>query len=346
MYISNPEPSSTTKRPRRPWALAWTLVWLIGVEAAARLLWTPAQVGPELYARVEPSFDYGFDFTRPQCEPDDEAKITCWPTQYRPIFKQSFDRIKRPNTIRAFTFGGSHAAGAGGYTGALVRLLRRTCGARRWEGINLAVKGQGSTRALVALKDALRHEPDLVILDFGGTNEYEDERDLNRRAQLHTSIWKFVLTSRAVVIGRKLLALHFELMRVPRMTGEGEQVASRNPENLARWERSLADNFREMIALTHGRGIPVVIVGRASRNAHAPRSRDLASHRLFLSLASDGVLLFDAHAAFQAVDRASRKALFRGNGDHYSRKGHELIAQGLAALLLRELPAARVCDPR
>ncbi|MBK9752747.1 MAG: hypothetical protein IPO88_04425 [Nannocystis sp.] len=100
-----------------------------------------------------------------------------------------------------------------------------------------------------------------------------------------------------------------------------------------------------MIALTHGRD-PRRHRRSSIQERHAPRSRDLASHRLFLSLASDGVLLFDAHAAFPRSTGPRARHCFAATATTTSRKGHELIAQGLAALLLRELPAARVCDPR
>lgn len=334
-----PEPT-----PRRPFrGLAWALLWLLILEVAARLLWTPGWVGR--LAELDPGYDLGFAFTRPLCEPDGPARMTCPPGQYRPIARQSFARVKRPDMLRVFTLGGSHAAGAGAYSGRLLRALRQDCEALRWEGINLAVKGHGSARILLAAQEALRYEPDLLILDFGGTNEYEDERDLAERDRLHAGIWNYLLASHAVVLGRKLLARRFAALRPTARTGD-EQLASRDPDNLARWQRSLAANYHALLALARARGIPVVIVGRASLREHAAGSRELANHRLFLSLAGDGVLLFDAHAAFQAVDDRRRRSLFSRDRQHYSPAGQRLIAEGLEALLLRELPAARVCASR
>ena len=337
------EPTDRATRRRIP-GLAWALLWLLGVEAAARALWSPAWVGR--LAELEPGFDLGFTFTRPQCEPDGPSRITCRPTQYRPIARQSFARVKRPGTIRSFTFGGSHAAGASAYTSTLVRSLREDCGALRWEGINFAVKRHGSARILVAAQEALAHAPDLLILDFGGTNEFEDERDRDLRAQLHAGIWNYLFASHAVVLGRKLLTRRFPGLQPTLASGDDEDVASRDPTNRARWQRSIADNYGAVIALARARKIPVIVVGRASLQAHAPGSRELANHRLFLSLAGDGVLLFDAHAAFDAVDDRRRRSLFSGDRQHYSAAGQRLIAEGLAALILRDLPAARVCAAR
>jgi hypothetical protein len=349
MPADTTEPADTPRRPRLR-GLAWLFVWLIGLELAARLLWTPAWIGARLYGEVDPSFDYGFGYgigyVRPQCEPDGETRVTCFKTQYRSIFRQSFERVKRPRTLRSFTVGGSHAAGPGAYTTTAIRTLRAGCGALRWEGVNLAVRGQGSTRALVATEEALRHDPDLIILDFGGTNEYEDERDLAQRTQVHEGIWEYLLASRVIVIGRKLLSRRFAVMRTPPVPGDGERVASSVPANLSRWERTLAANYRELIAMARARKIPVVVVGRASFRGHRPGSRALANHQRFLSLAGDGVLLFDAHAAFMALPRAQRAGLFLPDRNHYSREGHRIVGEGLAELLLRELPAARVCSPR
>ncbi len=346
--MPTPEPDKT-KAPRYR-GLVWMLVWLLGLELAARQWWTPASVGPKLYAEVDPSFDYGFGYgigyVRPQCEPDGDKRITCFNNQYRSIFRQSFERSKRPATLRSFTLGGSHAAGVTAYTTTAIRSLRANCGALRWEGINLAVRGQGSTRALVALEEALRHEPDLIILDFGGTNEFEDERDLAQRTKIHEGIWQYLLASRVLVIGRKLLSRRFAVLRTPPVTGEGERVASSFPENLTRWDRRLAANYRELIATARPRKIPVVVVGRAYFRGLRPGTRALANHQRFLSLAGDGVLLFDAHAAFMAVARDQRSSLFLPDRNHYSREGHRIVGEGLAALLLRELPAARVCTPR
>lgn len=338
-----PEPHETPRRRRLP-GLAWAALWLLGLELAARLLWSPAWVGR--LAELEPGFDLGFAFSRPQCEPDGASRTTCLPTQYRPIVRQSFATIKRRGTLRSFTFGGSHAAGAGAYTSSLIRSLKQDCRALRWEGLNFAVKGHGSARVRVAVNEALQHDPDLLLLDFGGTNEYEDERDQDQRARLHAGIWNYLFASHAVVLGRKLLARRFPALRPTLASGDDEHVASRDPRNLARWQRSLADNYQAVINLARARGIPVIIVGRASLRAHAPGSRELANHRLFLSLAGDGVLLFDAHAAFAAVDEARRRSLFSRDRQHYSAAGQRLIADGLAALILRELPAARVCAAR
>lgn len=345
--MATPDPTPTpraTESRRRPWALAWMLAFLLALELAARTLWTPAHVDAKLHASIEPSYGYGFEFVRPPCEPSGPDTITCRPTEYRKIPEQSFDAVKRSNAVRMFTVGGSHAAGTSSYTRELGEQLARRCPAVHWEAINLAVVGQGSRRVRLAAEEALRHQPDVLILDFGGSNEYEDERDLGYREQLHSGIWRYLLRSHAIVLGRKLLSKSFPFTKPkPISTGEDETAASRKTENLERWRAGLESNYRALIADARSKGLEVVVVSRASMKPHATGSRQEADQALFESLAGEGVHLLDAHALFHELDARQRKRLFRRDRNHYSRAGQQRIADALALLVLEELHAATPC---
>lgn len=335
----------TGKPPReRPWGLVWMLVWLLPLELAARWFWTPDYVEPKLYAKIDASFNYGFEYVRPPCEPDG-AQLRCRPTQYRKISEQSFDLSKRADALRVFTVGGSHAWGSRAYTQVLGQQLADRCPTIHWETINFAVEGQGSRRARLAATEHARHAPDLLIVDFGGSNEYEDERDFSYREGLHAGIWSVVLRSHAVVIARKLLMRRLPLATVS-STGT-EREASQDPENQARWREAMRTNYQALIDHAHAHGISVVLVGRASMLAHEPDSREQADYAVFEQLAAQpGVLALDTHALFQAIDATERTKLFQDDLNHYSRAGHKQIAQALTELLLAELPRASECgDP-
>lgn len=338
-------PPPTPVERRRPWALAWMLGWLLVIEGAARTLWAPEWVGGERYAAYDPSFGYGFDLVRPLCQPSDDHTMTCYPTQYRKFPEQSFDATKRADAVRMFTVGGSHAAGESSYTRELDKRLERRCPAIHWELVNLAVVAQGSRRILLAAEQAEQHQPDVLILDFGGSNEYEDERDFGYREQLHEGIWRYLLRSHAIVLGRKLLSKHFTFTNVTLSTDEDETLASKKPENLERWRSSIETNYRELISKARAQHLEVVIVGRASLEPHAPGSREEADYRLFQSLADEDVHLLDAHALFQEVERSKRAKLFRGDKNHYSRAGQQRIADALADLVLGQLRVGGPCQP-
>lgn len=340
-------PHTTTGKPRRelPWGLVWMLIWLLPLELAARRFWTPEYVEPELYAKIDASYGYGFEYVRPACEPDGEL-LHCRPTQYRKLHEQTFDLSKRADALRVFTVGGSHAAWSSrAYTKVLGRLLARRCPTIHWEAVNFAVEGYGSRRARLAAIEATRYAPDLLIIDFGGSNEYEDERDASYREGLHAGIWSVVLRSHAVVLARKLLMKKLPLATVS-STGT-ERKASKDPENNARWRATMRTNYQAMIDHAHAQGIAVVLVGRASFRAHKPNSREQANHALFEQLAAQpDVHQLDTHALFHEVDATARARLFQKDRNHYSRAGHKRIADALLQLLLAELPWASECgDP-
>jgi lysophospholipase L1-like esterase len=337
-------PATPTSKPRGmpPWGLVWLLVWLLPLELAARRFWTPEFIEPELYSKIDPSYGYGYEYLRPPCEPDGE-QLRCRPTQYRTIVEQTFDLTKRADALRVFTVGGSHAWGFRAYTQQLGQLLAVRCPTIHWETINFAVAGQGSRRARLAAAEHARYAPDLWIVDFGGSNEYEDERDFAYREELHEGIGLVILRSHAVVLARKLLMKKLPLATV---ASKGhETIASRDLDNQARWRESLRTNYQALIDDAHAQGITVVLVGRASLKPHEPNSREQADYAVFEQLAAQpNVISLDTHALFQTtLDKTARARLFREDRNHYSRAGHRRIAQALAELLLAELPRASEC---
>jgi lysophospholipase L1-like esterase len=341
--MTDAKPHTPTSKPRRelPWGLVWMLVWLLPLELAARWFWTPEYIEPELYAKTDASFGYGFEYLHPPCEPDGEL-LRCRPTQYRKIPEQTFDLSKRADAVRVFTFGGSHAQGSNAYTQMLGQVLARECPAIHWEAINFAVEGQGSRRARLAAAEHARYAPDLLIVDFGGTNEYEDERDFAYREGLHEGVWSVVLRSHAVVLARKLLMKRLPLATVA--SAGTEREASEDPANQKRWRESMLTNYQALIDDAHAQGQTVVLVGRASLAPHEPNSRERADYAVFEQLAAQpNVVSLDTHALFQALDTEARARLFRDDGNHYSRAGHQRIADALADLLLAELPRASEC---
>ncbi len=315
---------------------AWTALWLVLLEATTRAVWQPGVIGEAMYRRVSPSFGYGYDFHRPLCEPRGE-ELVCIPTQYRPHAPQTLAANKTPDTFRIVTVGGSHAAGhrTMPYTPLALVDLRERCPERHWEAANFGVPGYGSSRILLVGREALELAPDLLVIDFDGSNEYEDSRDLAYREQLHQGIWGALFRSHVVVLGRKFFSAEFskpaKLHKAPRRE---EVTLTNEPEVRQRWNADVAANYEELIRLAGERGTQVMFVGLGMRN----RRRNAAyeeRHQLMLSLAAKhGVHVVDMAKVFQELPAKERIRLFRRDKHHYNIRGHRLVAGEVADAVL------------
>lgn len=317
---------------------AWTVVWLVLLEAATRALWQPSVVGADAYGKTSASFGYGYDSLRPLCERQG-AELVCVPTQYRPIpALQRLSADKDPSAIRIVTLGGSHGAGnrTPAYTHYALERLRTRCPARSWEAANFAVPGFGSARVRRVGEEALELEPDVLVIDFDGSNEYEDRRDLEYREQLHRGIWGILFRSQLVVLGRKYLSAEYTtpstLERAPRGR---EAELLRDAEIRDGWNEGLTRNYEALIERAHARGTEVVFVGLGLRR----RRRNVAfeeRHKLMWSLAEKhGVHVVDIGTLFQRLPTKKRVRLFQRDKRHYNARGHKIVARQLADTIER-----------
>jgi hypothetical protein len=316
---------------------AWIILWLAVLEATVRVVWQPSVVGVDAYRETSASFGYGYDFLRPMCEREGD-ELVCVPTQYRPFALQRLPAVKDPAAFRIVTIGGSHAAGnrTTPYPQLALAQLRARCPTRRWEAANLGVPGFGSTRVRMVGTRALDLDPDVLVIDFDGSNEYEDLRDLGYRRQLHAGIWGILFRSQLVVLGRKYLSREYampsSLQRVPRGL---EGIATRRAEVRQLWNAGVADNYERLIALTRDRGVEVVFVGLGTRG----KRRNVAfqeRHELMWSLADEhGVPVVDIGTLFAELPAKKRVRLFQRDKRHYNDRGHRLVARALADALER-----------
>ncbi len=314
--------------------VAGVVFWLLVFELLTRVLWQPAVIGLDLSSRIDASFGYGYDATSSLCSPSGDLMI-CAPTQYRRFGRQTFSRDKDETTLRFFTVGGSHSAAPGAYPSFAAQALRRECPKIFWEGINLSVRGHGSRRTLLLAKQALLLDPDFLVVDFGGTNEFEDERDLEQYRRLHRGIWRVLLKSHLVALGRKLLTRRFSREFSSLETTQEEAQANSDPVNQIRWNESLNRNYRTLLHLAGDAGVPVVLVGRAvpdgSRNSHW-----MAREELFRSLPVEPGNRLDTNALFDAAESEAggRSELFAMDLNHYSEDGQRRIGEQLAQIIL------------
>lgn len=102
------------------------------------------------------------------------------PAHYKFFGPESFDAVKPPGEFRIFCLGGSTVLGRPfaketSYTTWLELSLRAAAPGHPWRVINCGGTSYASYRLVEVLKEVLRHEPDLIILDMGH-NEFLEDR--------------------------------------------------------------------------------------------------------------------------------------------------------------------------
>ncbi len=126
--------------------------------------------------------------------------------------EREFLAKKPDNGFRAFVVGGSSAAGFP-YTPtyAFSTWLKRRLAARfsdlEIEIVNAAVAGYSSRRVLIAVRELVAYEPDLVIV-YSGHNEWAERRYYSSLIDMHPWLFKMrerLLTSRIFNVGSHLL---------------------------------------------------------------------------------------------------------------------------------------------
>jgi hypothetical protein len=329
--------------PRRPIpVLLCVLVGMLLAELGVRLLWRPSIVGTERYFWITPSFDFGFGSMPPVCIEDGDEWL-CLPTQYRAgIRRQTLPRRKSPTAVRFVTLGGSVSQGGPeSYTHQLRERLVSRHPAVEWESLNLSNYGYGTARMLVLLDAVPRLEPDFVILDCTGTNEFEDERDRARREYFNSGLGAVLYRSWALVLAKKWWSRRFDGDDAgPRYEGPSEQEAGAVAENVERWRASLDRNLSRMMEFAGERDLPVVLMGRSVREEIAPGSRFDRINEVIRSYDThENVLYVDTQAVLHRIE--DFEDLYREDGFHVNDPGHAVIADFLADSVVTGLAAIR-----
>ena len=318
--------------------MLWAAALLVLTEVGVRnRVWPLATWGGD----HDPSFWYGFTVPIPLCREEGDL-LHCKPQEYHRISAQKVSATKPESTLRIVTLGGSHALGRDSYTPRTVKRLTELCPAVRWEGLNFAVGGYGTSRMRVLMAYAQQHQPDLWVIDPGGTNEYEDERDLTYGQQLHTGPWRILFESWFVVLGRKSWS-DAALARPNQFDGpNGEGSASAIEANLARWHETQRRNLAAMTDTAREGGQPVVLMGRMFPDELDVDPRRRRNHSVLTELEAPDRVVVDS---FTTLPEGDRKRFFRKDQNHYSGQGHAHLSRVLADTVLALPLVQERCKP-
>jgi lysophospholipase L1-like esterase len=321
------------------------VVILVGLELATRAWLTTTRPSEEARRDLYPAYDGGFAGL-PVCHPREKLLI-CQPTPYLDLVPDQFPRDKPKREVRIFTIGASVSRGdSTSYSALLERELQPELRGRSVRVINFSARGIGSRRQRLLLEEALRHEPDLILLHPHGSNEYEDERDLAYARALHADLGGLTFHSRFVVTAKKLLERELEIAAPARVAEDDparERELGEDPEVQARYHDTLTKNLLAMMSAARSRKVPVLVIGRADREPGS--AREEALNDLFRKVAADGGEFFDLESALESVEQDERERLFRDRV-HLRADGHRLVAARLAPRVVRLLQrAGRVARP-
>lgn len=251
-----------------PGSLIIILVMFILFELTARLFFRPQFIPENIYIRYSPQYDYGYDTESPLFYQRDSSLIL-YSTSYLKFWQQEMPVQRKDNEFRIFTIGCSVSRGDynSHYSYYLQKLLNEDNKQHEYNQfnvVNCSASGIGSSRILLIFKKILKYKPDFVILHPDGTNEFEDERDLNEALKVNSSYqgyitksWFFCILKKYV--DRKVLDKFKPKEEIPAETYARWFVQGKREE----WLKTLQKNMTEMVAIAQQNNIPILFVGRA-----------------------------------------------------------------------------------
>lgn len=311
------------------------------------LLFLALLVGAELVVRgffargMSGRFDYGYHPTAGFVEQADGV-VRLERTGGRRFFPQKFTRDRAADTYRIFVVGDSVPRGTSvgaAYGGRLAEELR-TRGVKT-ESYNLCLPGFGVRRKHLVLEQALKYQPNLIILHVNDSNEYEDEREWNRREEFKG--WQpknWLMKSLAL---RRLYEMKQERVlwewlpagiRNQRATSDADArlQASMNDAKVQAWTKLVREQTGADVALARQHGARVLLVSHAVAEWEQPHpvADDHGLDALCEALAGDGVAAVSLKRVFAGQD--ARKVY--SDGSHLRPESHQFLAQALAAKLM------------
>lgn len=309
--------------------LLFLTLWLI-LELAVRFIFVSAMEG---------RFDYGYHPTAGFQEVD--GKVILKRTGGRRFFPQSFEKLRPEKVYRVMVIGDSVARGTSvkeSYTGYLQKELQ-TLGIQA-ECINLSLPGFGARRKDLVVQQVLQYQPSLVILHVGASNEYEDERDWEKKESfngMHPKNWLMKSLALRQVYDIKTEKIDGQLLsQKVRVIGAAqdaltEGLASQDVEKNRQWSRLVETTTKASVKRLQDAGIPTVVVTQVKCGIVRDKVTldDSSLAEWSDQLISDQVLLLSMKSVF--TPEQARKMFM--DSSHVLPAGHRLMAKALASLL-------------
>ncbi|MFT4541900.1 MAG: lysophospholipase L1-like esterase [Planctomycetota bacterium] len=299
-----------------------------------RILWRPGTISDDLYREFTPAYSFGFDHAQPVFDTKGDKLVTRL-TEYRRYKPQEMALEKPKGALRLAAIGGSSLGGSVCYLHRVGELMRERCPGVNIETLNLGVPGFGSARMHAILSQILQHQFDVVVIDVGITNEFEDEEAAARRSQQLSGPTGLVFESQLITLLRKLVDAGTGVEATA--TPGAEKEARKQNENILRWRELTRVNIQAMIQEASVHGTEIILVGRAIQKNESPgdwiRLGNSTAAKVGEAL---GTPFIDAFELTRWP--GGNEWLFKDNG-HLSLAGHLHLAEHLVSNTLPMLDA-------
>lgn len=312
------------------------------------LLFAVILIGAELVTRfgfvrtMEGRFDYGYHPTAGFVEKGGQVELMR--AGGRRFFPQTFSKERPAGVYRVIVIGDSVARGkdvALSYTGQLGKILKEK--GIQAECLNLALPGFGARRKDLVIQQAMKYQPNLLILHVGASNEYEDEREWRRRSDFNSPHPKNWLMSSLVLrqfYEMKTEKIYWQWLpsEVRNQSGvsdaNAELLASTDDETQKEWNDRLAQVTREGVLKLQEAQIPVLLVAQATNTKKKDAQGNLilddsAVEPWVAGLVNDHV----ASLRMKDVFAPSQVAAIYSDANHIRPDGHRMMAEAIEKVL-------------
>jgi len=307
---------------------------LLMAELAARFVFVRAMEG---------RFDYGYHPTAGFVEKSD-GEVELHRSGGRRFFPQTFQKTRPEGVYRVMVIGDSVSRGKSveqSYTGFLEKELQAR--GIQAECLNLSLPGFGARRKDLVIQQAEKYQPNLIILHVGTSNEYEDEREWQRRDDFnspHPKNWLMHSMVLRQFYEMKTEKLYWQwLPRAVRSQAgvfdvNEELRASTDENTLREWKARVKQVTAQALERLHKAGIPTLLVLQASNTRQKTADggvllSDVAVADWTAPLVRDGV----ARISMKEVISPVQAAKMYTDSNHVKPEGHRLIAQAIAQTL-------------
>ncbi len=304
---------------------------LIASELVARIFFTPSLTG---------RFEYGYHPTA-GCRENADGTVNLLRVGGRKFMPQTFRRQRPPGICRVMVIGNSVPYGPGRLEDSCAWLVAEQLRARGVpaEGINLAIVGHGARRNQIVLRQALRFEPSVVVLQVDPSTQISDEIDFQRREEFrgwHPKHWLMKSLVLRQLYELKTEKIFWEWLPEAVREPQGGDLLARElaahtepPEAQDRRLNSLKATMRDSVALAREHGVPVLLLVQArfdSSVSAAARLDDGGLDGFTRSLAGRGVQVLSLKEVFSAK---AAETMFVDHL-HLNRSGQEVLATAIA----------------